>query len=472
MGLFDSPGAAEFLLQAGLGLMASGQPQPMGVNRYAPAIQGIQSGITSRHQALALDQNEQYRKAQMEQMAQATAEKDRTRIAQQRLANYPKMGANGPRANPGPGVTGVQPSGFFHDANLQGMLIDAGYGEQVASALMRPPEKADQPPAGYRKNPDGTMAFIPGGPADPTHAGQLAAATRTPVQPPKTLAQIEAEAKASATGTAAGRPVQEGGPFAGTSIDGQSLNYLIKGDPKSDEYAAAYAHYAMPKVSIDPNTGAITTIKPDMSMFRQPVRSQAPAAPAAPAPTAPPTQAAQAPGLMTPPAAPTTAGLPGPEITTTPGAAPRKEYNKSVEGASTIVGALLDFRDTRKKSSLMDKGKSAFGGTTPLNTSYNIAALMAKGEELFQLGVLNGPDLEIIQKTLPDPSTFKGAAANDADTDVAVDKVIDIIQSRLSAKTKQMGLPEVNIREYAKSTRPKAAENAAVPPPPPGFTVY
>ncbi len=39
------------------------------------------------------------------------------------------------------------------------------------------------PPPGYRLNPDGSMAFIPGGPADPRTAGGLATAKRAPPRP-------------------------------------------------------------------------------------------------------------------------------------------------------------------------------------------------------------------------------------------------------------------------------------------------
>lgn len=58
-----------------------------------------------------------------------------------------------------------------------------------------------------------------------------------------------------------------GGPFKGSSMDAQTNNILLQGDPASPEYAAAYASQAAPKVL--PNGMMIT---PDMSPFRQPIR--------------------------------------------------------------------------------------------------------------------------------------------------------------------------------------------------------
>lgn len=62
-----------------------------------------------------------------------------------------------------------------------------------------------------------------------------------------------------------------GGPFSGNSMDAQSMNILLQGDPASPEYAAAYANQAAPKVL--PNGMMIT---PDMSPFRAPATQPAP----------------------------------------------------------------------------------------------------------------------------------------------------------------------------------------------------
>jgi hypothetical protein len=87
--------------------------------------------------------------------------------------------------------------------------------------------------------------------------------------------------------------------FAGNSMDAQTMNILLQGDPNSPQYAAAYAHVAQPKAQLDPGTGQVVTIRPDMSHFRPPVGAQggqpAPGGAGVPSPGA----AAQQPGQPT-----------------------------------------------------------------------------------------------------------------------------------------------------------------------------
>ena len=121
--------------------------------------------------------------------------------------------------------------------------------------------------------------------------------------------------------------------------------------------------------------------------------------------------------------------------------------------AATIVSALEDFRREFEKTGTWDAVKSVAGANTPVNTAYNTAALLAKGEQLFNLGVLNGPDLDIIRRTLPDPSTPKGAMTSTANMGAAVGKVVDLLQTRLAAREKQLGLPVTDVRGMANELR-------------------
>lgn len=121
--------------------------------------------------------------------------------------------------------------------------------------------------------------------------------------------------------------------------------------------------------------------------------------------------------------------------------------------AAAIVSALTDFQREFQNTGTWGAIKSVAGATTPVNTAYNTAALLAKGEQLFNLGVLNGPDLDIIRRTLPDPSTFKGAVASTADMEAAVGKVIDLVQTRLAAREKQLGVPVTDVRGAANEIR-------------------
>jgi len=123
-----------------------------------------------------------------------------------------------------------------------------------------------------------------------------------------------------------------------------------------------------------------------------------------------------------------------------------------------IVSALSDFKKEFGKAGLWDSAKSLAGATTPMNTAYNKAALLAKGKALFDLGVLNGPDLDIIRRTLPDPSTFKGAATDAASMNDAVDQVIDLVQTRVAAKERQLGMTPTDIRKETEATTGKKQE--------------
>lgn len=73
-----------------------------------------------------------------------------------------------------------------------------------------------------------------------------------------------------------GQKPGDGGPFKGNALDAQAMNILLQGDPSSPEYAAAYAHMSSPKAQLDPGTGQVVTIRPDMSPYRQPGQQGAP----------------------------------------------------------------------------------------------------------------------------------------------------------------------------------------------------
>ena len=147
---FGKPGVNELLMQSGLGLLAAGQPMPHGANRFAPAMQGLQAGLTSRNQAMQLEQMEQFRKAQMAQMEAAAEEAQRKQTAQSRVANYmrgmggPGSATPGPRADMGGGVTGQAGGpGLFGDANFAAMLAEGG---DMASALkLMAPQEQQKP---------------------------------------------------------------------------------------------------------------------------------------------------------------------------------------------------------------------------------------------------------------------------------------------------------------------------------------
>lgn len=197
---------------------------------------------------------------------------------------------------------------------------------------------------------------------------------------------------------------------------------LATADPGSREYAAAYNRLG--NTMIDVGNGQKRP--PNMQAFAAPTFKEPNAAPEAP---------------------------PGPNAT------PKEMQDlRTARGeAQTIIAALEDYRREFTK----DKGvRSVMGFSTPANTSYNIAALMAKGEALFNLGVLNGPDLEIIRRTLPDPSTMTGTGTKPKEMNIAVDKVISLINSRIAAKEAQLGITPQS-GGGAQSAAPAAPQNGS-----------
>lgn len=259
-------------------------------------------------------------------------------------------------------------------------------------------------------------------------------------------------------GTRLGAPASQAGQpgpgmFQGNGLEAQMLNTLLTGDPASTIYQAAFNHMAQPKQTFDPATGQVVTINPNMSAFRPPAVQGAPQG--APQGTGMPNPPPQAQGGQP---APNAAG--GVTVAPVPGAAMspavKKDMDAAMVGAATIVSALEGYRESAKKAGPWERTKSIAGANTPVNTAYNNAALMAKGQELYDLGVLNGPDLDVIRRTLPDPATLSGALSDDADVSGAVNQVVDLIQTRISAKMRQYGQPDVNIREYTKSVRPSS----------------
>jgi hypothetical protein len=232
-------------------------------------------------------------------------------------------------------------------------------------------------------------------------------------------------------------PKEQGtGPFGGNSVEAQALNMLIANGTLTQAQAA---ELAAGKTITNPADGSVLFMTPSGLFGQKPGQGPQPVGGGAPG--------GQAPQAGAPPAAaPGPATQPG-MIQVTPGKPIGQPTPKELQDirtaraeADVLIKSLEDFRAEAKNASIPDRVMSATGATTGLNTSYNIAALLAKGEALFNLGVLNGPDLDIIRRTLPDPSTFRGGSASRDSVNAAVDKVVGIIKSKVEAREKQLGI--------------------------------
>lgn len=158
---------------------------------------------------------------------------------------------------------------------------------------------------------------------------------------------------------------------------------------------------------------------------------------------------------------------------TMPSQAEMAKFREAKAEGGRIIAALQDFKAEADK----DGGwRSVMGASTPANTAYNTAALLAKGEALFNLGVLNGPDLDIIRRTLPDPSTMRGAfLTTPKEREAAVNKVIRVIEDGIARKERVLGLtpPPQGAGNPAPAAGPQGGGGQPDPASllPPGFRV-
>lgn len=122
------------------------------------------------------------------------------------------------------------------------------------------------------------------------------------------------------------------------------------------------------------------------------------------------------------------------------------EQQKQVTGAQNTVNAINEF-----KSELQNFDPRSFANLSPesrakIQTKYRNMQLQAK--EAYNLGVLNGPDLTIIEQLVADPTSFAGAAIGK--------KAIDAQASELSRIVKDMG--------KVASSKPKTVTEAPLQP--------
>lgn len=244
------------------------------------------------------------------------------------------------------------------------------------------------------------------------------------------------------------------GPFAGTSVDAQSLNMLIANGTLTRQQAA---ELGAGKTITNPADGSIIFMTPS-GLVRQPAPAGAPGVPgSAPPPSAgggaPATSSQLPPGAvqLTPPKA------------NGPTPAEMGKFREGVAEGQTIIAALEKFREMWKSAPQGQRLKSLTGANTPLSTAYSNAALLAKGEALYNLGVLNGPDLAIIRRTLADPAALSSTMTSDADVDSSIDQVVSLINTRISNKAILLGVPIPQGQAAPKAADPLDGQTATNP---------
>jgi hypothetical protein len=239
------------------------------------------------------------------------------------------------------------------------------------------------------------------------------------------------------------------GPYPSNSPESTDMNNILRGqnDPtfrNSPEFIAAWnRQYEQPKIITTPDPNDPTRmVQMQITMpiprgFQGPDYGTTPQTPGA----VPPQGAASAP---TAPGAPQTANasvIPGTSTV------PQKEavdLRKFEAEADAMLSALDTFDSTIAGATQVDFLDALAGGFTEggrrLSTDWANAALLSKAESLYNLGVLNGPDLDIIRNTLTDPSTIKGQFTSIDAYKTATKSIRKLITDRINTKRSGMNL--------------------------------
>ena len=237
-------------------------------------------------------------------------------------------------------------------------------------------------------------------------------------------------------------PQKSSDPFSGTGVEASALNIVIRGQKDqslraSPEYQMAWRKLTEPQIIRDA-AGNMSLYSPpppkgmlppemsgQMGQGAQPMPQSAPPRPAMPA-GAPPPRMSNAPtlppgmeefvpedhpelgdGMMPPPASVAAPG--GGTITALPGTSPvGSEEAKQIRQAinTTIPSVRESLKEYR--ASLNDTGQvDRLLGIGPANAraKSNHTNLLLQLKELFNLGVLNGPDYELMLKMVGAPDT-------------------------------------------------------------------
>jgi hypothetical protein len=262
---------------------------------------------------------------------------------------------------------------------------------------------------------------------------------------------------------------------------------IAPGSPEFDDYAIAYQVATRPtQVWVDDpsNPGTQRQVSQpglvlDPTRFPRPPGEYnapggaIPVAAGAPAPASPApgdgnvTPAAAAGGVATPAAGGDVTPVDPSRTRTDPAvqatAGDRSRLRSMEVEAQGILDALQAFRQERNRAGILDRGITAAGIPTPLATAWTNAALLAKGEALFNLGVLNGPDLQIIQRALSDPSTVRGFFTSDAVAERQIAQIENLIRQRLDSARRQFNAP---LPAQPSPGQPRPAGIQADPPDP------
>ena len=234
-----------------------------------------------------------------------------------------------------------------------------------------------------------------------------------------------AVADAQARGGVLGDPEAGGGsPFDGSAKDIQLINALRTLDPNSQDYAIAYSILGAPKYSYNPTTNERTNITQDMSMFSEPTFVLPPET----------VQTLTMPTDASTETDVTTDRSGGIEVTKPDTLIPadQRAYNAGITVIDRVGAALTAYKDRLMPNGELLSKFELLNPTSPGAVAVAAARtdLMMELKELFDLGVLTGPDMGLLEDMTANPTTFfskgllLGSEGFGAQFDVMADKLV------------------------------------------------
>jgi hypothetical protein len=133
----------------------------------------------------------------------------------------------------------------------------------------------------------------------------------------------------------------------------------------------------------------------------------------------------------------------------------RSEAITADQAYTSLEQSLDDYKDTVKRT-----GNVFLPGADADEVSSKRTNIQLQMKELYKLGVLTGPDMELMDSLLFDPNTTWGVPSFNVSGRVesSVDRVKEMMRQLRNAKTKSIGLPDIPAQ-------------SKTPAPPPGFKV-
>lgn len=212
-----------------------------------------------------------------------------------------------------------------------------------------------------------------------------------------------------------------GSAFEGTGMDQQSWSIVNSIGPKIQDgtatpdeqrrYMSAEAHLTTPKVSTDPSTGAQTVMQLDLGQFGFPsLRKQA--------------QQAQQPqqggtGLQQPQTGYTSTQTTQPKVP--------EDVRKGLTAVDDILESIDALSKETSNGSVLDNKIPFTERKGRAGSAYTLLQMRLK--EALNLGVLNGPDLMILEKMLQDPTSMTAGWSKDS-MKGGMDVVRDMFQKK------------------------------------------